>query len=270
MSIGYETMLPPIATLAFYNGIANRGKFIKPRFVTAELKDGQVVREFPTEVIKESMCKPSTLADIQEILEKVVSEGLGKKAGNNGKYFKVSGKTGTAQIASAGGGGYHSGPTRYMVSFCGYFPSEAPKYSCIVCIVKTGLPASGGGQCGPVFSEISQYIMSKGKSHDSKEISDSNSVYVPSAVRGQEKKSNLIMEELGIRTKIEAKADSIPENRVPDVIGMGARDAVYELQKRGLNVRLVGRGRVKSQNIPAGSVAERGKTITIQMEQISK
>jgi cell division protein FtsI (penicillin-binding protein 3) len=78
------------------------------------------------------------------------------------------------------------------------------------------------------------------------------------------------MEELGIRTKIEAKADSIPENRVPDVIGMGARDAVYELQKRGLNVRLVGRGRVKSQNIPAGSVAERGKTITIQMEQISK
>ena len=270
MSIGYETMLPPIATLAFYNGIANGGKMIKPRFVKAELKDGQVIREFPTEVIKEHMCKQSTLTDIQYILEKVVSEGLGKKAGNNGKYFKVSGKTGTAQIASAGGGGYHSGPTRYMVSFCGYFPSEAPKYSCIVCIVKTGLPASGGGQCGPVFSEISQYIMSKGNSHDAKEVSDSNSVYVPSSVRGQEKKSNRVMEELGIRGQLETKSDSIPESRVPNVIGMGARDAVFELQKRGLKVALHGKGRVKSQNIPAGNIAERGKTITIQLEETSK
>ena len=265
MSIGYETMLPPIATLAFYNGIANGGKFIKPRFVTAELKDGQVIREFPTEVIKESMCKPSTLADIHEILEKVVSEGLGKKAGNNGKYFKVSGKTGTAQIASAKGGGYHSGTTRYMVSFCGFFPSEAPKYSCIVCIVKTGLPASGGGQCGPVFSEISQYIMAKGNCHDAKEVSDSNSVFIPSAVRGQEELTNSVMHELGINTKLETKADTIPANKVPNVVGMGARDAVYELQKRGLKVRLLGKGRVKSQDIPEGRAVEKGKTITIRL-----
>ena len=270
MSIGYETMLPPIATLAFYNGIANGGKMVKPRFVTAELKDGQVIREFPTEVIKENMCKKSTLVDIQEILEKVVSEGLGKKAGNNGRYFKVSGKTGTAQIAAAGGGGYHSGITRYMVSFCGYFPSEAPKYSCIVCIVKSGLPASGGGQCGPVFSEISQYIMSKGNSHDAREVSDSNSVYIPASVRGQEKKSNMVLEELGIREQLETKVDSMPDDKVPNVIGMGARDAVYELQKRGLKVRLNGKGHVKGQSIPAGSSAERGKTITIQLGQISK
>ena len=238
--------------------------------INPEMKDGQVIREFPTEVIKENMCKKSTLADIQEILEKVVSEGLGKKAGNNGRYFKVSGKTGTAQIAAAGGGGYHSGITRYMVSFCGYFPSEAPQYSCIVCIVKSGLPASGGGQCGPVFSEISQYIMSKGNSHDAKEVSDSNSVYVPTSVRGQEKRANLVYEELGIRKQLDAKVDSFPENKVPNVTGMGARDAVYELQKRGLKVRTTGKGRVKGQSIPAGSIAERGKTITIQLEQISK
>jgi cell division protein FtsI (penicillin-binding protein 3) len=270
MSIGYETMLPPIATLTFYNGIANGGKMVKPRFVTAELKDGQVIREFPTEVIKETMCKKSTLVDIQEILEKVVSEGLGKKAGNNGRYFKVSGKTGTAQIAAAGGGGYHSGITRYMVSFCGYFPSEAPKYSCIVCIVKSGLPASGGGQCGPVFSEISQYIMSKGNSHDAREVSDSNSVYIPASVRGQEKKSNLVLEELGIKEQLDTKVDSMSEDKVPNVIGMGARDAVYELQKRGLKVKVNGKGHVKGQSIPAGSTAERGKTITTQLGQISK
>ena len=157
-----------------------------------------------------------------------------------------------------------------MVSFCGYFPSEAPQYSCIVCIVKTGLPASGGGQCGPVFSEISQYIMSKGNSHDAREVSDSNSVYIPTAVRGQESKSNRVMEELGIRNSLQPVSDSIPEDKVPNVIGMGARDAVYELQKRGLKVRLQGKGRVKSQNMPAGSGVKRGETITIQLEQTSK
>ena len=267
MSIGYETMLPPIATLAFYNGIANGGKFVKPRFVTAELKDGEIVREFPTEVIRESMCKPSTLADIQEILERVVREGLGKKAGNNEKYFKVSGKTGTAQIAARGGGGYHSGPTRYMVSFCGYFPSEAPKYSCIVCIVKTGLPASGGGQCGPVFSEISQYIMAKGNTRNAREIGDSTSVYVPNTARGQAGKANSVMQELGIKETVNEDTESVPDNIVPNVTGMGARDAVFELQKRGLKVKVVGKGRVKSQSISAGHVAEKGKTITIQLVQ---
>ena len=152
MSIGYVTMLPPISTLTFYNAIANGGKMIKPRFVKAELKDGMVLREFPTEVIKERICKPSTLRDIQYCLEHVVSAGLGRKAGNGGKYFKVSGKTGTAQFSENGSYAGH----KYMVSFCGYFPSDDPKYSCIVCIKKQGLPASGGGQCGPVFSEISQ------------------------------------------------------------------------------------------------------------------
>ena len=78
------------------------------------------------------------------------------------------------------------------------------------------------------------------------------------------------MEELGIRATLEAQTDSIPENKVPNVIGMGARDAVYELQKRGLKVRLIGKGRVKSQNITAGSIAGKGQTITIQLEQISK
>lgn len=265
MSIGYETMIPPISTLTFYNAIANGGKMVKPRFVTAELVDGQVVREFPTETIKEKICKPSTLADIQEILEKVVSEGLGKKAGNNGRYFKVSGKTGTAQVAGAGG--YHSGITRYMVSFCGYFPSEAPQYSCIVCIVKSGLPASGGGQCGPVFREISQYIMAKGDLRDAVEASDTNSVYVPQVAKGQENKAKGILNSLEISHEIDnAPKDTIPDTKVPDTKGMGIRDAVYELQRRGLKVRVLGKGHVKSQNIPAGTLIEKGKTITLVLE----
>lgn len=244
MSIGYETMIPPISTLTFYNAIANGGKMVKPRFVTAELEGGNVVREFPTETIIENICKPSTLSEIQEILEKVVSEGLGKKAGNGGKLFKVSGKTGTAQIA-AGKSGYHSGITRYMVSFCGYFPSEAPLYSCIVCIVKTGLPASGGGQCGPVFREISEHIMANHYLKNAKEARDYSYDFAPTIARED--------------------CDTTSMDRVPDVCGMGAKDAVHELQKRGLKVKINGTGRVKAQSIPQGTEIKKPVTITLQL-----
>ncbi len=269
MSIGYETMLPPISTLTFYNAIANNGCMVKPRFVTAELNEGHVVREYPTEVIKQSICKPSTLADIQEILEKVVSQGLGKKAGNGGKYFKVSGKTGTAMIASGSGGGYRSGTPRYMVSFCGYFPSEAPRYSCIVCIVKRGLPASGGGQAGPVFSEISQYIMSKGVYREPSEAADSNSVYVPRVANGNVEQTRTLVKKMGLDTDeiAESKTDTMPANKVPDVRGMAASEAVYSLQQRGLKVKLNGIGLVKEQSIAPASPVTKGSTITLTLHE---
>jgi cell division protein FtsI (penicillin-binding protein 3) len=246
MSIGYVSQQPVISTLAFYNGIANGGKLVKPKFVKAELVDGQVVREFPTEVLIEQMCKPSTLKDIQFCLNNVVSIGLGKKAGNGGKLFQVSGKTGTAQIAS-GKKGYHSGTRRYMVSFCGYFPSEAPKYSCIVCIVKDGLPASGGGQCGPVFSQISQFIMAQSFKRDVSQLADSLSVFTPD-------------------TKASRANDDKDLVTVPDVEGMGAKDAVYMLKKRGLDVILQGAGEVKSQSIPCGTPITKKQKIKLILE----
>ena len=246
MSIGYVTQQPVISTLTFYNAIANGGKMVKPKFVKAEMKDGQIIREFPTEVLVERICKPSTLADIQFCLNNVVSIGLGKKAGNGGKLFQVSGKTGTAQIAS-GKKGYHSGTRRYMVSFCGYFPSEAPKYSCIVCIVKDGLPASGGGQCGPVFSQISQFIMAQSFKRDATELADSLSVFIPVTKNMRE----LNKDDLTI---------------VPDVIGMGAKDAVFILKKRGVAVSLQGKGAVKTQSIQPGSKITEGQEIKLVLE----
>lgn len=261
MSIGYVTMLPPISTLTFYNAIANGGKMVKPRFVKAELKDGMVVREFPTEVLRERICKPSTLRDIQYCLEHVVSGGLGKKAGNGGKLFKVSGKTGTAQCSENGS---YAG-RKYMVSFCGYFPSDDPKYSCIVCIKKHGLPASGGGQCGPVFSEISQYIMSCDSMRSAVVAADSNSVFVPEVTRGSRRRAEAIVEGMGLAEKrlIVAETDTMPLNKVPDVTGMGVKDAVFVLQKRGLSVRINGCGQITKQDIAPGTLATKGKHITL-------
>lgn len=261
MSIGYVTMLPPISTLTFYNAIANGGKMVKPRFVKAELKDGMVVREFPTEVIKERICKPSTLRDIQYCLEHVVSGGLGRKAGNGGKLFKVSGKTGTAQFSENGSYASH----KYMVSFCGYFPSDDPKYSCIVCIKKQGLPASGGGQCGPVFSEISQYVMSRDSMRSAIAAADTNSVFVPEVTRGSGQRAEAIVEGMGLSKKQLdlVEADTVSLKVVPDVTGMGVKDAVFTLQKRGLRVRINGCGQIAKQDIAPGTDAVKGKTITL-------
>ena len=129
MSIGYETQVPPINILTFYNAIANNGVSIRPKFVRAAVRDGEVVKEYPTEVINPKICSDKTLAQIREILRKVVGEGLAKPAGS--KQFHVSGKTGTAQV-SQGAAGYKTGRTNYLVSFCGYFPSEEPRvqYDC--------------------------------------------------------------------------------------------------------------------------------------------
>ena len=260
MSIGYVTMLPPISTLTFYNAIANGGRMMRPRFVTAELKDGMVIKEFPPEVIKERICSSSTLRDIQYCREHVVSGGLGKKAGNGGKYFKVSGKTGTAMFSENGRYG-----RKHMVSFCGYFPSDNPKYSCIVCIRHQQAIPSGGVQCGPVFREISEYIMSRDSLRNASLAADTNSVFVPKATKGNRHDAEAIVEGMGLQKRqlnVE-EADTMPLSKVPDVTGMGVKDAVYALQKRGLRVRVNGCGQIAAQDIAAGSQAVKGKTVTL-------
>jgi cell division protein FtsI (penicillin-binding protein 3) len=155
-----------------------------------------------------------------------------------------------------------------MVSFCGYFPSDDPQYSCLVCIVKTGIPASGGGQAGPVFSEISQYIMAKGMYRSTETAADSNSVFVPELTKSDPEMSRSLLKQLDLSEEgvVLSKEDSIPFNKVPDVKGMGARDAVFALQERGLKVKVVGLGRVSDQNMPPGTEVVKGKTITLTLK----
>lgn len=263
MSIGYETQIPPISTLTFYNAIANNGVMVKPKFVRSIMKDGQVIEEIPTEVLNPSIASPKTIEQIQTILEKVVSEGLGKRAGS--KQFRVSGKTGTAQV-SQGKGGYKSGTKQYLVSFCGYFPSEAPKYSCIVAIQKSGLPASGGLMAGSVFSEIAERIYAKHLVQDLKEAKDSTAILIPDVKNGNATEARFILDEIDAQMTDMKENDTNKETkRVPRVIGMGAKDAVYALESVGLKVQISGMGKVKSQSIPPGNTLQKGKTIQLRL-----
>jgi len=284
MSIGYESQIPPINTLAFYNAIANNGVMVAPKFVKGIMKNGEMVHEFPTEVIKQSICSEKTLRQVQNILLRVVSEGLGKPAGS--KQFHVSGKTGTAQI-SQGATGYKSGKVNYLLSFCGYFPSEAPKYSCIVLIQKSGLPASGGLMAGSVFGKIAERVYAKNLSTDLSFAVDSNSVVIPNVKSGELNETKYVLDALKIQnmerfaptpylsklwgtaqqtSRAVVMAEKMPvRNFMPSVIGMGAKDAVYLLETRGLKVSLSGMGKVNSQSIQPGVRIFKGQTVTIQL-----
>lgn len=285
MSIGYETQIPPINTLTFYNAIANNGVMVRPKLVKAVMKNGEIIREYPTEVINPAICSQKTLKQIHEILEMVVSKGLGKAAGS--QQFHVSGKTGTAQI-SQGTGGYKSQTVNYLVSFCGYFPSEAPQYSCIVAIQKSGLPASGGLMAGSVFAKIAERVYAKGLSTDLKNAIDSNTVVIPDVKCGNVVEAQYVLNALNIRSQaqfkqtgektvwgnIQANPSSVTLTQrdmlrdfVPGVIGMGAKDAVYLLESRGLKVTLSGVGKVHAQSIPQGNQIRKGQQINLHLKQ---
>ena len=288
MSIGYETQVPPISTLTFYNALANNGTMMRPRFVTKVVKNGETIMEFPPEVMHEHIAKDASIKKMQTILEQVVSIGLGKKAGS--PNFKVAGKTGTAQM-SKGAGGYKSGIVNYLLSFAGYFPADNPRYSCIVCIQKSGLPASGGGMSGKVFHEISEGIMAQSLKLDVKDARDSASIFVPQVKDGNILAADYVLTHLGINAKttwsgnsfagkpIWGKAETIGnkyiklekqkqygKGTVPDVIGLGARDAVYQMESRGIRTQIYGRGKVVKQTLIPGTLIKKGATCSITLE----
>ena len=144
-AIGYNRKIAPVQMLTFYNAIANDGKMVKPTLKTGEI-----------EIINPQIASKDNIKKVQVILEHVVSQGLGRRAGS--PMVLVAGKTGTSQV-----GEYDFGEepfvTEYQLAFCGYFPADKPKYSMIVSINKLGLPASGGGMAGVVFHDIMEWMI---------------------------------------------------------------------------------------------------------------
>lgn len=286
MSIGYETQVPPISTVTFYNAIANGGKMMQPRFIKQIIRNGEVI-DCPPVVLRESICKKKTLDQIQTILHHVVSQGLGKKAGS--ASFAVAGKTGTAQI-SKGAAGYKSGQVNYLLSFAGYFPADKPRYSCIVCIQKRGLPASGGGMSGVVFHNIAEGIMAQDIKLSVDDARDANSILLPDVKDGNLIAADYVLSHLGFKVRpdwsgsytdgnpiwgrtakdgdkaVRLNSERLPaRNRMPDVKGMGARDAVYLIESRGVKVRLTGRGKVTGQSIAPGATVKKGMTCQLTL-----
>ena len=284
MSIGYNTQLPVINTLAFYNGVANGGCMVAPRLVTEVTREGEVIKEYPVEVVKRHMCKDETLEKVQFLLENVVLNGTGKNASS--QYFTVAGKTGTAQL-SQGTAGYKNGKRTHMVSFCGYFPADKPQYSCIVSIRTDGGAAGGATWAAPVFHEVSEKVMASRNIRDVKEAFDSTRQFIPKVLPGDLAKASTVLQGIGKKNLMSREdrhvADTVwgtvssdsgryvmkhmeyAEGLIPDVRGMGASDAMYLLEKMGLRVNISGVGKVKSQSLQKNTRYRKGDRIQLTL-----
>ncbi|AKD05261.1 penicillin-binding protein [Pontibacter korlensis] len=277
MSIGYEMKLSPLQTLAFYNAVANNGVKIQPIIVKEIRKVDEVVQSFQTRVLVEKICSDETLKKLKTMLEGVVEHGTAKNILS--ADYKIAGKTGTARKVKNG-----RYVREYSTSFAGYFPADNPKYSCIVIIDSPrGVNVYGGDVAAPVFKELADKAYARDlamhKPMHARVVPDKESLPVVQA--GSFDDLKMIYNSIGISThtgnveedwvkvepkrrSLEFKSNPVLQNKVPDVIGMTLRDALYILGNQHLNVKVEGAGKhVKSQSLEPGTDINEDKTITI-------
>lgn len=282
MSIGYEVLETPLKILTLYNAVANDGKMMKPYLVNSIEQYGQVVKQFEPTVLIDKICKDSTLVQLHAILNGVVSsdEGTAHRALDN-PYFKIAGKTGTALVAN-GSRGYAD--KIYQATFVGYFPADHPKYSCIVTIKNKPHAARiyGASVAAPVFGEVAHKLYAQSFEkvipQSPRPVLDST-LQIKSATTDGLKtifaKLNLPVN-LGTTTQpythaawnhntITFQPINTAKGTVPDVRGMGLKDALYLLERSGLKVKIEGKGRVISQSITPGQPVNQNQMIAIQL-----
>jgi cell division protein FtsI (penicillin-binding protein 3) len=270
ISMGYESLLTPIQLLTFYNAVANNGKMVAPMFVKEIRNKSEIIQKFNPVVIADSICSQSTIKKAKVLLEEVVKTGTAKAIKNS--QYSIAGKTGTAQIASLNG--YDK--KTYQASFCGYFPAENPKYSCIVVVYapNSGLIYGSEVAC-PVFADIAAKVYSLDIKMHKELIRYPDSLFAgyPILKPGQATSASRVVKTLSIPYDFQTngwidtnlKQMTSSTSIVPNVVGMGLSDAIYLLESYGLVVQPIGRGKVCKQSIKAGLKLERGQKIIIEL-----
>ncbi len=268
ITYGYSSMIPPIYTLAFYNAIANDGKFVRPRLVKELIRDGVTDSVFQVSYIREQMCSIETVKQLQHMLYTVVyGEGGTGRAIKSG-HVTIAGKTGTAWLKEAGEKSYTR--DNYRITFCGYFPYENPQYTCLVLLNKPDLPGmpSAGYYCGGAVRKIAESLYSMGKLEQvNPALPDTVVTFDTGVLRGDMVSAQKVLQEMGAEGDMSrCYRENSEFETIPDVRGMGARDALYILEKLGLKVSIHGRGKVFEQSLMAGSSIESDKTIVLKLK----
>ncbi len=284
MSFGYELKITPLQVLAFYNALANDGKRMKPRIVKEIRNGSRVVERFEPEVVSNHICSKQTVAYMKQMMEGVVENGSAKNLRN--AACKIAGKTGTAKVA-AGSKGYNSEP-KYRASFVGYFPADKPMYSCIVVVdnPSRSLGYYGNVVSGSVFKEIADKIYTMASlMGDNGEEEEEKEETLPISQNGLKSDFLEIYDELGINvtedeavhadwvmtsrdkegTEFVLKPRSVDFTLVPNVKGMGLRDALYLLENSGLKVGVSGVGTVRQQSLTPGGRVRKGSYVHIEL-----
>lgn len=285
--MGYEVEITPLQLLTFYNAIANNGCMIKPKFVTEIRENGETIKAFPTDTLNPKICSDKALSDIRSMLEGVVLRGTGRR-GFQGVKYTVAGKTGTSRV-SVPGAGYAS--NKHNASFCGYFPADNPKYSCIVVVEE---PSAGQYYAAavalPVFRDIANklYAVDKELMPEADATVPKDSIpTIPMYANARKASVKTVLDFIGFDVPVNDSDDEwisistdtknkeikvIPDtasytyNVVPAVEGMSLTDAVYVLEAAGLSVEATGYGKVAKQLPVAGTAIGKNKKVRLSLK----
>ena len=252
-AIGYSIMETPLNMVTFYNAIANNGKMMKPYLIESYEVEGEPVRKFGPEILNGSVFSKATADTLTRALKMVTLEGTATRLKN--ARCVVAGKTGTARtVLNANEKPLkkdpyvsENGERKYQATFVGFFPADEPKYTAIV-VVYTKLTRGsvyGGVIPAKTFKEIVDNVWSLDSTW--------GEVLHPRA-----KVPEMRPEYIGTR-----KGSSIP---VPDVNGMGLKDAIYALENNGYRCVYEGIGHVVSQMPKAGQICKKGETIKLVLK----
>ena len=282
LGYGYAIELPPIHTLVLYNAVANGGRMMAPRLIREVQRNGRTVDEFPPRVLVDRICSGSSLDVVRECLEETARTGTAKAYFRDTLAFRVAGKTGTAKFAQSGikySDGY------YLGSMAVYFPADNPKYTVMTSVFTRrgrGTTVYGAGLAGPVERDIVNYIYYRDEDwHQT--LTPSREKHYPARVKG----GNIdYVRRVGdkfsprvsftdrhgwgiVRTdslhNVDINTSEADRTTMPDVVGMGLKDALYMLESRGLHVTFTGKGSVRSQSIPAGRKIRAGQHVAITL-----
>ncbi len=265
MAHGYELRMTPLQMLTFYNAVANGGKKMKP-YIVSEINDGsKVIEKIEPQILDSRIASPATIDAAQELLEGVVESGTG--ALFKSRKYNFAGKTGTTKLEY-----WKEGTEKYQASFVGYFPAESPKYSCIVLVNNpTQKGYYGGTVAGRIFREIADKCMATDIELFADVAGDPllEVTQMPTFHAGFAQDMKTVLAELEIdcenqvseewavtipeEDKMTLKNRKIQKDIVPNVVGMGMRDALFILENQGLKVKINGFGRVREQSIPPGT-----------------
>ena len=253
IAYGYSIRETPLHIAMFYNAIANKGRLMKPYLVESIEKDGKVEKRIRPQILNGSICSRSTADSLVSALKSVVEEGTGKRLRN--AKCEVAGKTGTARILvnfTRNGkqvSAYQDdeGRLKHQGTFVGFFPANDPKYTAIVVVYSklSKMFFYGGAIPANVFREIVDNIYSLTPGWNG-EIRTAGKVPAMAPA------------------KIETGADML--DRVPDIVGLGLKDALYSLENCGYGYEYEGFGHVARQSPAAGTKAGKGTKVRFVLE----